>query len=300
MSPGLRHTLSSIMIDVCSGLICSMPRVAAVGGRNDLVPSICRQVCGPLGAGYGGDNGSALIMTITELTYPAAHAVNHGALEGLRMLKNCGKDGYVYSEKAIIRVAKFATKLWRTMNGEMGIDPVYNPMRNENGLMYVEPTGICAFDGHLRVSLLSFWQKIWPKECYAILQVQAWRDKRGMVVKDVLKIDRNELEDIRADEKELEVLNSVVESEVGRQKWRGEMATKAYNYWSKDGKRGLKDLSGAASQGLGHPLPPIEKDKAWKMGGWSASSAQQRRKMALDGGTAINRIRAKMKNNVGD
>lgn len=270
-----------------------------------MISSVSRLVCGPLGGCAGGDNGSALLMTVSENNYPAAHAVNHGALEGLRMLKHAGKDDQAYSEKAVIRVAQFATKLWRTMNGEMGIgsvvdnDVMTTTTTKNKGLLYVDPTGICAFDGHLRIALLSFWQKIWPRECYSIHLVQMWREKRGLVVPNVIEPNRAKLEDIRNDERELEDLSRVVQSELGRQNWRGEMATKAYNYWAKDGKRGMKDLSGSASQGLGHPLPVVEKDKAWKMGGWSASSAQQRRKMALDGGTAVNRIRAKMKSSSG-
>lgn len=280
------------MIDVCSGTVCSMPRIAVVGGQNDLVPSVSRLVCGPLGAGYGGDNGSALLMTITENTYPAAHSVNHGALEGLRLLKQAGKDEHTHSEEAVIQVAQFAAKFWRTMNGEMGAKSSEILAKENDESIYATATGVCAFNGHLRVALLSFWQKLWPRECYAIHQVQKWRENRNLTIPGVLEMDRSRIEDIREEEKELDDINKVVESELGRQRWRGEMASRAYNYWLQDGKRGMKDISGSASQGLGHPLPIVEKDKAWKMGGWSASSAQQRRKMALDGGTAVNKIRA--------
>jgi hypothetical protein len=50
----------------------------------------------------------------------------------------------------------------------------------------------------------------------------------------------------------------------------------------------------STEQGLGQPLPPIVRDKAFKQGGWIASCAQQRRKALLDGGIAVSKIRLKM------
>ena len=77
--------------------------------------------------------------------------------------------------------------------------------------------------------------------------------------------------------------------EIGRQIWRGEMASKAYEF-SKIIKSGDVDAS-AVEQGIGQPLPPIQRDSAFTAGGWIASAAQQRRKLALDGGMAVTKLR---------
>ena len=68
-SPGLRQTLAQLMLDACSGKICSMQRVGAIGGRNDLVTSMARFLHGPLGASYGGDTGSAIITNVNPNSY---------------------------------------------------------------------------------------------------------------------------------------------------------------------------------------------------------------------------------------
>ena len=47
--------------------------------------------------------------------------------------------------------------------------------------------------------------------------------------------------------------------------------------------------------GIGEPLPIVRKDTAWKLGGWVASTAQQRRAKGADGGTAVTKIRLTVK-----
>ncbi|KAL7553517.1 hypothetical protein ACHAWF_016790, partial [Thalassiosira exigua] len=78
-SSGLRLTLALLMMDACTGKVCSLQRVGSFCGQNRLVTSGSRFMNGPLGASCGGDNGSALLMTVSESTYPAANAVNDGA-----------------------------------------------------------------------------------------------------------------------------------------------------------------------------------------------------------------------------
>ena len=52
---------------------------------------------------------------------------------------------------------------------------------------------------------------------------------------------------------------------------------------------------------VGQPLPIIEKDAAWKMGGWVASTAHQRRSQGADGGSVVTKIRLMVKSsNVGE
>jgi hypothetical protein len=43
------------------------------------------------------------------------------------------------------------------------------------------------------------------------------------------------------------------------------------------------------------PLPLVKRDDAWKLGGWVASSAQQRRKKLADGGIGVTKIRLMVK-----
>lgn len=105
---------------------------------------------GPLGASCGGDNGSSLLLTVSDITYPAANAVNNGARRGLRLLKDNCKDNKTYTNSAVVRVAKFASRLWRTINGEV------ISLVAENSLC--ETVGVCAHDNHLRCALVALWQ----------------------------------------------------------------------------------------------------------------------------------------------
>lgn len=284
------------MMDACTFKVCSMQRVATIAGRNDFFPSVSRFMCGPLGASAGGDNGSALLMNPHETSYPAAYAVNRGAREGMRVLGNT--TAAHYSKGTIIRVARFASKLWRTINGENvtkknDIEIPYSD--------YADADGVCAYDGSLRIALLSLWQKIWPnRECPAINQVKLWRDTEKntshSIYDNIIYTSPEEFNKIQKGSSNINntmgmelILNKIVNTEIDRQRWRGQMAKKAYDIWQVDGKKrgNTKDPSSstALAQGLGYPLPICEKNKAWRMGGWASSAAQQRRKMALDGGT---------------
>ena len=239
---------------------------------------------GPLGASYGGDNGSALLLTVSDVTYPAANAVNDGARRGLRLLRHKHKDAS-YTSQTIVRVAKFASKLWRTINGE-SISPSKNSQR--------EPAGVCAHDNNLRCSLVALWQWLWPDHCYQFLRTQSWLAMEGtpqyfsMGLNHVMKTTAEEQEAALLEDEALEPLIKVVEDEIGRQKWRGEMAGNAYQRF-KDTK-GNMNLTEA-----GQPLPIVEKDAAWKLGGWVASTAQQRRSQGADGGSAVTKIRLMVK-----
>ena len=75
------------------------------------------------------------------------------------------------------------------------------------------------------------------------------------------------------------------------------MAKKAFEFY-KSSKGIVQDVA-AAEKGIGQPLPPIQRDTAFKQGGWTASAAQQRRALALDGGTAVTKVRLKVKSNSG-
>lgn len=195
------------------------------------------------------------------------------------------------AERGVVRVAKFATTLWRTINGEFTRNTL---------LENIDRTGVCAHDGHLRCTLLSLWQRIWPSGCFAVLRAQTWKQHEGTQKFKELGVDLvmfTSDEDKEAASFEDEMcgeLKRIVATEIDRQKWRGEMAARAYEYSKKDDKI-MKDPTGAASQGLGIPLPPIKKDNAWKLGGWTASTAQQRRAKGADGGTAVTKIRLTVK-----
>lgn len=233
---------------------------------------------GPLGASCGGDNGSALLLTVSDVTYPAANAVNDGARRGLRLLKDSCKDG-TYSNQTIVRVAQFATRLWRTINGELASPSQARSL----------PGGVCAHDSNLRCSLIALWQWVWPRQCWQFLRAQGWHAMEGtpqyysMGLNHVMKTTAEEKETAQAEDDALKPLVHVVEAEVDRQRWRGEMAAAMAR--EKGG-----DLTGA-----GQPLPVVEKDTAWKFGGWVASAAQQRRAQGADGGSAITKIRLMVK-----
>jgi hypothetical protein len=289
------------MMDACTGKIASNQRVGAIGGRNDLIVSSARFMNGPLGASHGGDNGSALLMAVNSIAHPAASAVNDGARRGLRLLTKAGHPRENVVESAIVRVARFASDLWRTINGDC-VDQIL-----VDGKLTTVPAnivnGVCAFDGILRCSLLSLWQWIWPKTCIAVIQVQAWKSHEGtqryndLGAHHVMKTTDEEQEAAKAEEDSLSEFNRLVGVEMDRQRWRSEMAMKAYEYYKtdKEGKT-VVDLE----QGVGYPLPPIQRDTAFKQGGWIASVAQQRRALALDGGTAVTKLRLTVKNSGGD
>jgi len=88
-------------------------------------------------------------------------------------------------------------------------------------------------------------------------------------------------------------LNKIVSFEIDRQAWRGDMYSKSCDYYLAD-KRGAPNVKDMNDQGTEQPLPPVKRDNAFKQGGWIASSAQQRRASALDGGTFVTKLRLKV------
>jgi hypothetical protein len=286
-SPGLRQTLAQLMLDACTGKICSMQRVGVIGGKNDLVTSAARFLNGPLGCSHGGDNGAAAVTTVNPIAYPAASAVNDGARRGLRLMTRAGRETGVVGQALIARIARFATTLWRTINGEPSSLSDSIPGHSDGSV------GICAYDCQLRCTLLCLWQWVWPKGCFAVMQVQTWKTHEGSQhYKDigadlVMKTSNEEKEAAQEEEKSMAEISNLVLMEIDRQAWRGEMAVKSYDF-SKTSKS--KDAS-AAEKGIGRPLPPIQRDSAFLAGGWIASAAQQRRRLALDGGMAVTKLR---------
>ena len=255
-------------------------------------------------------------MTVTESTYPAANSVNNGARRGLRLISRAGRDES-YSEQTVRKVAKFATKLWRTINGEdVTLLLPSDQKKSASKLCSTSSPGICATDGRLRISLLSLWQWLWPTNCYPVLRVQQWDDylkqkqkqissktKMGTITDDNTIMSCTD-EERKASEQEEQIasdLTKIVMAEIDRQKYRGEMAAKAYEYWKSKSKK-QKDLanSAALSSGLGHPLPVVQKDNAWKLGGWAASASQQRRTMNLDGGSKVHKVRLTVKSSMNE
>jgi hypothetical protein len=273
-----------------------MQRVGAIAGRNDLISSATRFLNGSLGASDGGDNVSASLVSVSAASFPAANAVNDGARRGLRLLSRAGHPRETLRHDIIVRVAIFASRMWRTINGEPA-DPPEPPETPRQAAA----SGVCAFDGALRCTLLAMWQWVWPRGCFAVLQVQAWKTMEGtqhyeeMGAHRVMKISEEEKAAAAAEDASLADINRLVNLELDRQAWRGEMAQKAYDMF-KSSKANLSDVA-AAEQGIGQPLPPIQRDSAFKQGGWVASAAQQRRALALDGGTAVTKLRLTVKNN---
>lgn len=277
-SPSLRRTLASIMMDACTGKVASMQRVGAIAGRNDLISAASRFYNGPLGASHGGDNGSAIVMQVSPTTHPSATAVNNGARSGLRVLNRAGHPRHPTKNYVVVRIAIFATRLWRTINGEKP-DATATPS-----------VGVCAYDGSLRCSLLALWQWLWPKGCPAVLFMQEKGDIPEALGK-VMTITDQEKEAAKAEESSLIGLSNLVNHEIDRQAWRGEMAGKAYEMFNRNKKS--NDLA-AVEQGLNQPLPPIKRDVSFKQGGWSASWSQQRRTLQLDGGSTVTKVRLKV------
>lgn len=249
---------------------------------------------GPLGASCGGDNGSALLLNVSDFTYPAANAVNDGARRGLRLLKDTGKDKS-FSNQIVVRVATFASRLWRTINGELLSPDEHIPASTST----CETVGVCAHDNTLRCALVSVWQWIWTRQCWQLIRAQGWHAMEGtpqyysMGLNHVVKTTAEEKDDGLLEDQALEPLAKVVEAEIGRQKWRGEMAGTAYKYYKSTKDNALLEV--------GQPLPVVAKDTAWKVGGWVASTAQQRRTQGADGGSVVTKIRLMVKSsNVGE
>ena len=282
------------MMDACTGKICALQRVGSFCGQNRLCAAGSRFTNGPLGASNGGDNGSSLLLTVSNITYPAANAVNDGARQGLRLLKDTGRDksgndNGIYTKTAAVRVARFASRLWQTINREV-VSPVAESLP-------CEIVGVCAHNNHLRCSLIALWQWIWPRQCYQLLRAQAWHVMEGKTHYDslglnhVMKTTAEEKEAAIIEDQALTPLSKVVEAEIERQKWRGDMANEAYKKCSKGLSKETINLTE-----VGQPLPVVEKDTAWKLGGWVASTAQQRRNQGADGGCAVTKIRLNIKN----
>ena len=291
-SPGLRLTLASLMIDACNGRICSLQRVASFCGQRRLCESGSRLMNGPLGASYGGDNGSALLLTVSDATYPAANAVNDGARRGLRLLRDCCVDELDTAERvkaratndttATTRVSKFATKLWRTINGEF-----VGPGQPTSDTV---DFGVCAHDTHLRCALVALWQWIFPRR---LLLTRSFSGSEitphcSAELSHIMKATAEQEEAAILEDEALKPLIKVVEAEIDRQKLRGDIAKEAFeNVTSTKENSNLTDV--------GQPLPLVKRDDAWKLGGWVASTAQQRRKKLADGGIGVTKIRLMVK-----
>jgi len=306
-SPGLRHTLASLMFDACTGKIASTQRAAILSGKNDIVLGGSKLFNGPLGACYGNDNGSIILTAVSQLTMPVAKAVNDGSRTGLKLLKRAGHgEGSPLSEKTIVRVAKFATQLWRTINGELGGKNSVADLGFSTGEESSEKwpvtsnvDGVCSYDAHLRCILLSLWQWLWPRECPAVSRVQSWKQLeqsllyRDLGADEVMKITIEEREAATEEEVECGGLRNIVDCEIARQEWRGEMANVAYDDAKVDAKT-VKDSS-SVSQGLNQPLSIVERDNAWENGVWISSTSRHRRRKGEDGGPIVKKIRLAMK-----
>ena len=270
------------MLDACTGRICSLQRVGSFCGQRSLSSAGSRFMNGPLGPSYGGDNGSALLMIVSDFSYPSANGVNAGARVGLRLLKDNCKEGR-YSNQVVVKVASFASRLWRTINGE-------NCAGSASNQNLTDSHSVCAYDTHLRCTLVALWQCIWPKHCFHLLRAQSWHTMEGtpqyyaMRFDKVLKQTPEEKEAIAREDENLMPLAKLVNDELDRQRWRGEMAAEAYEYFERDNKSSQSQVE------TGQPLPLVEKNAAWKLGGWVASAAQQRRDKNLDGGRAVRKI----------
>merc|ERR1711957_153565 len=112
----------------------------------------------------------------------------------------------------------------------------------------------------------------------------------SMGLNHIMKTTLEEKEAARVEDQALAPLSRVVEAEISRQKWRGDMANDAYKYFKSINKDKVNLTE------VGQPLPVVEKDIAWKLGGWVASTAQQRRNQGADGGSAVTKIRLVVKN----
>ena len=307
------------MLDACTGKVCST-RVAlsSSSANNDLILFANKLYNGPLGASYGGDNSSALLNTISEMTMPAANAVNDGARRGLRLLNRAGQSNDL-TEHSIVRVARFATLLWRSINGEMGgrdvmdvgtlsSSTVSSSYLSSCGFIPITSAvdGVCTHDVTLRCSLLALWQWIWPKGCIAVLRVQSWKEHEGtqryrdLGADQVMKItDEERIAATAEDELCSSAIRDIVNYEIDRQRWRGgDMARVAYDHYNSVYALAAKDsTSNQTTAGLNQPLGIIKKHSAWKLGGWVSSTAHQRRAAGADGGSAVTKIRLTLKGN---
>lgn len=291
-SPGLRQTLAMLMFDACTGKICSTQRIANIASSNDFIISGNRQYDGPLGATYGSENGSSIHSVVGEYNTPAADAVNDGARSGFRLLRTAGQkvEG---NEDVIVRVAKFATSMWRLVNGELGGTEMVHMQMQKQRVDIVD--GICAHDGQLRGILLAFLQWIWPKGCFAVMRVQSWKDIQSSArfnnlgIDEVMSMTNAEKAAAVFEEKYCEDLRDILAEEKARQIWRGEMA---------EARRqeviATKDPS-LNAQGVNYPLDLIKRDEAWKLGSWVSSTAQQRRAKGADGGSSVTVTKLRLK-----
>mmetsp|Transcript_4704 Transcript_4704/g.7335 ORF Transcript_4704/g.7335 Transcript_4704/m.7335 type:complete len:207 (+) Transcript_4704:1-621(+) len=201
------------------------------------------------------------------------------------------------TDEMVVRAARFATDLWRTMNG--------HDIRSTS-----TADGVCANDSVLRCSFLALWQWIWPKACFAVLKVQSWRCQhedtpryKRLGAPKVLQVYPEETAASETEERSYEPLLQLVSNELDRQLWRGEMVTRAYEHYkqqsssltnSNTATSTSSNSDGTDPQQQQH-MPPIVRDAAFKHGGWVTSTSRQRRQLQLDGGVAVTKIRMSVK-----
>ena len=108
-----------------------------------------------------------------------------------------------------------------------------------------------------------------------------------------MNITEEEKEAMKEEEEACKALKDIADIEIDRQRWRGDMSKRSYEFHK--GEKATPNVPveplTSASQDLGKPLPLVARDAAWRSGGWIASTAQQRRAKGLDGGSAITKIR---------
>ena len=264
-----------------------MHRVAVLSSGYDIPVSGARLFDGPLGASQGGDIGSSVLTMVSEKCNPAASSVNDGARIGLRLLKIAGSSrDKEHTPDVIVRVGKFATRLWRTINGDT----------NTAG-----ETGMCSRHGSLRVALLCLWDWIWPSGCPAVAQIQTWRQNelsdhyKRIDTDKVMKTSEEEKKAAMMEDIAIGDFKRILDIELDRQNWREEMSSKAYERSSRENPADSTSIS----HGLGVPLPLVVRDESWRLGNWSASAAHQRRVKGLDGGAAISKVRLKISSSGG-
>ena len=135
--------------------------------------------------------------------------------------------------------------------------------------------------------------------CVAVLRVQSWDGIAGtkryleLGADTVMNITEEEKEAMQEEEEACKALKVIADIEIDRQRWRGDMSKRSYEFHK--GEKATPTVPveplTSTSQDLGKPLPLVAKDAAWRSGGWVASTAQQRRAKGLDGGSAITKIR---------
>ncbi len=275
----LKVLLMELMLDCCTGRIATTQRAAinSCYGTGS-VEALNRIVNGPLGRTFGEENASGALGLVKDRNFPTANSVNNGCRAGMGLLKRAGSEDTWTKKKfevpTVMRVAKFATRLWNSMHSHE-----------------------VRLDEDLRISFVNVWTLLWPTRlnksqldvgCPALYRARKVLAAGGSAANEVQKFFRHDpstelriaseedMSKVNEAKKIMGEIKAIMMRETLTREVRDSAAQRHYEAeMERFNRGGGLDTRGGDSQ---RPMELVQRDGLWKEGSWVASVAQQRKR----------------------